>query len=389
MFWAIIIIYKSNVNIWGEKMTKRRGRGEGGIEQLPSGKWRATRRDGSTRERKTFDSKQSALDWLHEALSARRGEWATKKLSEWFEFWFGGKADHIEPATLHWYRQRYKRRLLPVLGGVRLGDLSPVRVKQWMVDMVRSGASVRERHGALKTLRAALQDAVRMGQLGGNPASAVRLPKLKHSPMSCLDRQQVARLLGAAAADRFAAFYWLAIDTGMRPGELFALHWPSVNLSGSCVTVERSLENVAGVTRLKQPKTDRKRVLPIAAATVERLKAHRLSMDGFDTSFGPVFVGVRGALIDPRRFNAESFRPVLKAAGLPAIRIYDLRHTSATLLLEAGVNIKVVSERLGHSDIATTLRHYAHVLPSMQDAAVKAIDGILSEKPTESPFGTE
>lgn len=371
-------------------MPKRRGRGEGGIEELASGKFRATRSDRGVRERKVHDSKKSAVEWLRQVASEARGEWAMKPLAEWLDHWLQAKKPTVQPATYHWYAVRVKRMIKPELGAVRLGDLSGVRVQAWINKMLEAGDSPHKRQGALKTLRAALADAIRMDQLSKNAALAVKLPKVTKEKMRCLDESEAVRLLQAARSDRFAAFYDLAIDAGMRPGELFALHWSCVR--GDVVVVERSLESVAGVTRLKEPKTaGGVRRIPIAPRTVEALRRHRLAMqaEGWDVEFGPVFVGERGALIDPRRLRQDSFRPILAASGLPCVRLYDLRHTSATLLLARDVNVKVVSERLGHSDIATTLRHYAHALPRMQERAVSAVQSIFGDLPTADPSATE
>jgi integrase len=251
--------------------------------------------------------------------------------------------------------------------------------------MAKSGASARSRHGAVKTLRAALAEAVRMEQLSRNVALSVKLPKVTAAKMRCLETSEVSRLLQAAAGDRLEALYYLAIDTGMRPGELYALHWSSVSLSGASVKVEASIEDASGGKRvLKATKNDRVRVLPITPLTVQKLREHhqRMVREGWDdVDSDTVFIGERGGWLIARQFLPKSFHPILKRAGLPTIRLYDLRHTCASLLLASGVNIKVISERLGHSDIAITLRHYSHVIPSMQAAAVEAMQDILEKRP--------
>src|SRR5262245_60516409 len=167
----------------------------------------------------------------------------------------------------------------------------------------------------------------------------------------------------------------------MRPGELFGLHWPEVDLATPAVSVRRSLEEIDGKPRLKTPKTDRQRTIPIAPHTAAALAEHRERMraEGRDVEAGPVFVSTSGGWLLQANFYRRSFLKILKRAGLltkegkPLIRPYDLRHTCATLLLLKGVNVKVVSERLGHESIETTLKHYAHVLPAMQQAAVTAV----------------
>jgi integrase len=209
--------------------------------------------------------------------------------------------------------------------------------------------------------------------------------------MSCLDRAQALALLEAARGYRYEAWFVLALDSGMRPGEIHALHWPDVCLAESWVFVRQSLEHVRGrPPRLKPTKTTAgKRKILIAPRTVEALKAHRerMRLEGQDVTAGPVFTKSKGegTMIGHDTFRRQVFTPLLRRAGLPAVPIYSLRHTSATLLLAADVNLKVVSLRLGHRDVAITLRHYVHALPSMQERAAAAMENILN--PMVIPHG--
>ena len=132
--------------------------------------------------------------------------------------------------------------------------------------------------------------------------------------------------------------------------------------------MRQSLEYLADTLRLKKPKTKSgRRHIHVAARTVEVLTSHRESMRdaGHDLKAGPVLIDSRGRLIRHPNFRDREFVSLMKRADVPTIRLYDLRHTSATLLLAADVNIKVVSQRLGYEGISITLRHYAHALPSM------------------------
>ncbi len=138
---------------------------------------------------------------------------------------------------------------------------------------------------------------------------------------------------------------------------------------------------------MKSPKTQKsRRVIYLAPRTVEALKAHRERMrkEGRDVEAGPVFVNVEGNLLSKSNFFNRSWKPTLKRAGVPKIRSGDMRHTAATLLLEAGAGVKMVSERLGHEDIQTTLKFYAVVLPSQQEQAGAIVQQIL-DNPTIIP----
>jgi integrase len=142
--------------------------------------------------------------------------------------------------------------------------------------------------------------------------------------------------------------YVLAIATGMREGELFALTWNDVDFKGAAVTVSKTLEDIAGQQRTKEPKTRKsRRRIDLPAFSVEVLHEHRKRMLSEGNASGPVFCDRAGGYLRRQNVLRRSLRPLMKAAGVPTIRFHDLRHTSATLLLLAGENPKVVSERLG------------------------------------------
>jgi integrase len=386
------------VHFPGAQVMPKRGAGEGTIEQLPSGKYRASRSTGRTsdgkpgRERKTFVRKQDAQIWLRRAAEERRGEWARRPLGEWLDKWLLDRAGELEPASLKWYRDRVDRRIRPALGSVRLGILSALDVRDWMTAMAKAGASSRERHGALKTLRTALKAAIDAGQISRNVGNeGAKLPKLKARNFNVWTPEQAQAFLAAADGTDLEAYWWLALDTGMRPGELFGLHWSEIDVTRNLVHIRQSLECVKGETpRLKQPKTDAGiRMLTVTPETIARLQAHREQMRvrGFDVTDGPVFLGRRGTWLKSGGVGYR-LRALAKAAGVPRPRLYDLRHTSATLLLAADVSIKLVSQRLGHTDIAITLRHYAGHIPSMHEKATAAMVGIL-RLPTGDPQSGE
>jgi integrase len=255
--------------------------------------------------------------------------------------------------------------------------------------LTEQGVSASEQFKAATTLRAALADAVRQGLILHNPATRVKKPKVQHREMRPMDTGEAKALLAAVRDDRLRCLYDLGLDAGARPGELFALHWSDVLWSASEVFIHRGLEEIDGRHRLKPTKTEAgRRRVRLAVRTLASLQEHRERMraEGRDVETAPVFVDTQGGFLRRSNFLRNSFAPALKRAGLAGkgIRPYDLRHTSATLLLLAGVNVKVVSQRLGHESIEITLKHYAHCLPAMQEAAAAAVDRLFSEeRPTD------
>lgn len=367
---------------------RKRANGEGSVEKLPSGKYRAVIRKDGTKHSKTFATHAEAREWLRAMSAANIGQHAKRPLADWLDSWLDSLEGNLQPATVLWYRSRVNRRIRDHLGSIQLANLKPRDVQRWSNEMVEEGLSARERHGALKTLRAALKVAVEQGEIPTNPAKqGVRLPKLKARTYQTWSREQVLEFLRASEGTEYEAFWWLAVDTGCRPSELFGLHWPEVDLTSGSVMIRQSLENLNGrPARLKEPKTPHSiRLLPITPQTIAKLEAHRQreSARGRNTVSGQVFCNTHGGWM---RVNETrlALRAVTTLAGIDPIPVRDLRHTCATLLLLAGVPITIVSKRLGHSDIAITLKHYAAYLPQMQEIATAKMAEIL-QCPTTVP----
>jgi integrase len=154
-------------------------------------------------------------------------------------------------------------------------------------------------------------------------------------------------------------------------------------LDAGSAQVQRTLEELRGQLRLKAPKTQAgRRRIELSPFTLDALHEHRkrLLAEGREVKTGQVFCNEDGGFLRKSNVTRRSFRSIMKRAGLPRIRFHDLRHTSASLLLMAGENIKVVSERLGHEDIEITLKTYSHVLPTMQKAAAEKMNRIFTNK---------
>jgi integrase len=224
-----------------------------------------------------------------------------------------------------------------------------------------------------------------------NVAALVPLPKRAGSKRMVhpLEGTQPDRLLAAVASDRLYALYVLALDSGMRQGELFGLLWPDIDFDRREISVQRSLKQRKGVMELKDTKTAHgRRRIRLTYVTLEALQEHRRRMlaEKRDVKTGPVFCNTAGTWLCRSNFTLRSFNPALSRAGLlaerkqagkPKLRFHDIRHTCATLLLIEDVNAKIVSERLGHSRIEITLNVYSHVLPTLQERAAEKLEGVM------------
>ena len=225
----------------------------------------------------------------------------------------------------------------------------------------------------------ALRQAVRWKLLLTNPAEDVHLPRQPRRCFTVFDVEQAKQFIAAISGHEYQALFALAITTGMRPSEYLALTWSDFDLNRGTVTVSKTLEWRKGGWRFEDTKRERsRRMIKLQNWVVALLR--RLEEEARATEVKPgdlVFTAQRGGPIQETRFVGRYFKPLLKAAGLPNIRLYDLRHTAATLALAAGVSPKIVSEQLGHASVAFTLEVYSHVLPHMQDAAAMKVEALL------------
>ncbi len=241
-------------------------------------------------------------------------------------------------------------------------------------------------------LHRALKDAQLDGLLERNPAELARRPRRDPSAVEVDDGLQVwtaaeaARFLALVDDHPWRLLWHLALGTGARRGELLGLRWQDVDLDGAQVTVRRSLSVVDGVARLLGTKTSRTRTLSVGPSVVAALERGRVEQrrareragDDWDDRWGLVVTGPRGGHLDPLDVT-RGFRRLVRRLDVPVIRLHDLRHTHASLLLQAGVSAKVVSERLGHTTISMTLDIYAHLLPAMDQDAAARLEAALHE----------
>jgi integrase len=254
-------------------------------------------------------------------------------------------------------------------------------VEQFLNGLAKTGVSARGQQMAVNVLGRALKDAVRLKLVASNAVRDVVKPKPAKKEMRYWDATQVKTFLRAADTDRLGALYVMAIATGMREGELFALEWTNIDWAAGSVLVQRSVSEVAGKLAAKSVKTAKglRRIdLPEFALTALRRHRERMTAEGHQSP--AVFCDEKGGWLRWPNVAQRSLRPLAKRAGLPQIQFHDLRRTAATLLLLADVNPKIVQEQLGHATVQITLDTYSHVLPTLQRVATERLDRLFTSE---------
>jgi integrase len=370
---------------------KRRGRNEGSIFERADGLWVATLSLGADgngkRKRKTIygaskKEVQDKLATLHQR--ALQGELANEErttVGQWLDAWLKLHERAVGTTTYDMYEQHVRLHLKPHLGGVRLRDLKPLHGEVLLAALVEAGASVAMQAKVIGTLRTALRAAAEGGVIRAVPA--IKKPKGSSSrrpdEIEVWSQADVRAFLEAVKGNRMEVMYTLALDSGMRQGELFGLPWDAIDWEAGAVSIRQALLERKGRLQLKEPKTkESRRRIRLTQETLAALNRHRQRMikDGLYNKDGLVFVDVQGGPLRKSNVHRRSFVPALKRANVKAIRFHDLRHTAATTWLANGINIKAVSS-LGHARIQITLDTYSHFLPQMDEEVVSVNQRVL------------
>lgn len=355
-------------------------------------------RDPSTGKRKYHNknvrgTKKDAQQYLTSALrECDLGSFAkpsSEPLGKYLDRWLQTAAKpKLKARTFRDYETLLARYVRPWLEGRPLVKVTPFDVQSVYGKIIENGLSARTVRYTHAVLRSALQQAVKWRLLTYNPADAVELPRQSRKEINVLSTEQTRALLRAANKDRIGALFALAVTAGLRPSEYLALKWTDLDMKAGTISVTRSLEWLQGggwqFAETKRSRSRRtvklqKHVLRTLNKNKTAQEAARKEANGRWTDNGLIFTTRTGGPLDERNVAQQDFVRVLTAAKLSTeFRLYDLRHTAATLALAANVPPKVVSEMLGHASAAFTLDVYSHVLPHMQDSAAAKVEALLT-----------
>jgi integrase len=283
------------------------------------------------------------------------------------------------------YRRKAETHLIPAIGQVPLQQLTTALLNALYQQLLDRGVGPRTVQYVHATIRKALNDAVRWGLLVRNPADHAAAPRPRRTELRTWTAEELRWFLESVRGDRLCAAWQLAALTGMRRGEVLGLRWADLDLDNGWLSVRQTLVVVDNHPRVSKPKTARgRRRIALDPLSVAALRAHHKTQAAERLAVGPawpnsdmVFTRHDGTPLHPEYVRRQFDRRVARA-GLPRIRFHDLRHTHATIALQAGVHPKVVSERLGHTTVAITLDIYSHAIPALQQDAAATIADLVS-----------
>lgn len=313
--------------------------------------------------------------------------------------WLEHERGSVSPKTLERYEALLLKNVVPVIGAERLERLTPAKIDALWSKLLASGRrdgtgglSPRTVHHARRVTQAALDQAVVWNLIKSNPVTVTRPPRVERKQMQVYDPGQVGALLAGLRSTRMYIPVVIAISTGARRGEILALRWRHFDLDKGVMTIEEAWEEVGKETRLKPPKSGKPRVVTLPASLCVELKSHRvrqaeeqLRLGVRVTSDSFVVAQVDGSPIKPTSLTHEWVRVTGKIEGLPRMGFHGLRHSHASMLLSQGVQVRAVTERLGHSVASTTMNIYAHLMPGAQESAAAAVDSLISNAIRKTP----
>lgn len=346
--------------------------------------WQVRYRDPSGRERaKSFTRKVDAEKFAVTVEADKlRGEWADPRLSktnltDWSSRWLQTKT-HLKPKTLVGYESNLRAHVLPRFGKYELRHVSRLDVEEWVAELRSKGLGQSGVRQARQILNSMMNLAVETGYLATNPVAGVRIARERQPEMLFLTAEEVERLATAIRPEYSTLVYVFAYG-GLRWGELAALRRRRCHLLQTRLEIAESVSEARGELHFGSTKTYRTRMVVIPGFLRDLLAEH-LSRSVPDDPATLVFISPNGHPLRNTNFRRNIWYPALAEAGLPeGLRIHDLRHTCASLLISQGAHPKAIQAHLGHSSIAVTMDKYGHLFPSDIDALAHSLDRARSQ----------
>jgi len=377
------------------RRSKRRANGEGSVYQRASdGRWVAqvtyweggqTRRayDYAKTQREALKALQRLRQQLEQGLPP-----APERLTvaQYCEQWYEANAARLRPTTARRYQQLIAHQITPHLGRTRLSQLTPIAVEAWLRRLAQQQLAPRTLQQCRAVLRRILQDAVRDGLCARNAAALARPVPVPPPATSAWTPDEAQRFLRATSDHWLWPLFALTLSLGLRQGEALGLAWEDVDLDAGLVVVRWQLQQVNGQWQRLPPKSQQsRRALPLPPLAVQALQRQRAQQQQWREAAGSewrgnpwrlAFTTHLGTPLSARNVT-RAFHQLCQQAGVPRIRFHDLRHSTATLLLQAGVDLKTVSAILGHSQLSVTSDYYVHITSALTQPALARLSQVL------------
>lgn len=348
-----------------------------------------------TELQKKREALKRAQKWLEQVEGGLMPDADKVTIGEWIDRWL---QDYVKPNVRVKSYDKYEGCLCdyvkPKFGNMLLSKIKEPDLQRFFIWLLseggkkKQGLSTSTVKATRRYLSMCFDQAIKSGLLIKNVVKDTKPIKLVTKEIKPLNKEQAAALthITKETGEMQHMAILLALSTGMRLGELFGLKWECVDINSGMIHVKQALVTSKAGQLFQEPKTaSSRRKIPLPSDVTKELKKYKKWQDWQRHLMGDkwedndmVLANSFGRVIDTSNFTTRYYKKMLVAAGLDrSIKFHDLRHTHATLLLLQGVNVKVVSERLGHTSIKMTLDTYSHVLPDMQEAAVKALEGMF------------
>lgn len=368
-------------------MTRRRGNGEGSVFKEPSGRYRIAVSVWVNGKRKQV----TRTAWKHAdalaILTQMKQENAVNTLSsdritfgDFLQKWLDDVVAHSRaPTTVSNYRNSCRTHLIPLLGRVKLRELSPLHVQGMLSDMIRSKKGPNAKKAAHRIGRTACSYAVKMGLIQVNPFSRVESPKYTQQEMRPFTLAQCKAMMDDTVGTRLHALLVVALTTGMRQGELHGMQWSKIDWQHGTVRIDQQVVAVDSIVELAPPKTPASiRTVCLPPVAMDALKAHRAILMKEGNAGSPmVFPSPAGKLMRRTNFTRLVWVPFLRRMGIEHRGFHNTRHTYATHALANGIAAVVVARQLGHARASTTQNVYSHAIKEHQTEAVNKIQKLF------------
>ena len=373
-------------------MSRRRANGEGTLTRRKDGVWTGAvslgyDANGKRKRRYVYAKTQREcrrkLDEVRRQHAQGVAVDETQTVAAFLERWLHEKATQVQPRTVEIYAGLVKKHIVPYIGRRKLASLKPLHIQQ-MVTAINTTPGAATANKARRALHGALKQAVRWQLIARNPVEAVDPVKEAEKELRLWTFEETATFLDAARGHRLYAAFYLALGTGLRRGELLGLFW--TDLKGDQLHIRRSLTkgDKSGVV-WTQPKTRAgSRIVTVPQDALDVLEEHRKRQEAERAQLGDmwertdlVFASGFGDVITPVSFQHQ-WTKLQKAAGVPHMRLHDLRHLHVSLLVRRGLDPRTIADRIGHTDASFTLRRYSHMFAEHRSAGAVNIRELLA-----------